>query len=214
MADQFDDSQDEFEAAEDRIRSIREGGGAEDEGLGAAEAGGSRADRLRDSIDDEPQPRGGAPARRTTTNRGRQAVIVIGGLVAIGILIVLIIFLASSLFGEGGGLPFLATATPTPTATSVPTATPTPTSTPTPTREAPSDLALPPLSCIFSSEAGGCFDYCQNPDNQAECASARDFIEAQNADADYWFECVAPGPGPNEGNPNECLKEAWREANP
>ncbi len=220
---------DERDAAEDRLRRIREGGGAEptpqpgrsvvpaDEGLGEPEELDrlrSRADAVRERIAAEPEPRArprgastGAPA-----GRGRQGLLIIGGVVLIGIIVVLLIVLISALSGGGGmALPFGATRTPTPTPT--PTATPTPiaTETPTPTVPAP-NLALPPLTCIFQSGVG-CYDYCQNAENAAECQSAKDFVRAQDADPDLWLNCIASGPGANSGNPQACLEEAWRSLN-
>jgi hypothetical protein len=151
----------------------------------------------------------GVPA----SNRGRQAILVIGGVVAIGVVIVLVLFLISTMSAGGGiSLPFLATATATPTATSTATPVPTETPTATPTKEAPA-LALPPLTCIFQSGAG-CFDYCQQPENEGECNSARDFVTAQGADPAIWLNCIASGPGPNTGNPQKCLEDAWRTNNP
>jgi hypothetical protein len=217
---EFYGGDEEREAAEDRIRRIREGGGATpepapsyDDGLGesgAAARARARVDKTRDAIgvgESQPVARS-REGQKKTGGRGRQAVVVIGGIVAIGVLIVLIIFMIGSLRG-GGGLPFGATKTPTPTATPDSTATPLPTETPTPTREAPSTLALPPLTCIFQS-GEGCYDYCADSANQSECDSARDFVRAQGADPEFWLECIAPGPGPNEGNPQQCLEDAWR----
>jgi hypothetical protein len=82
----------------------------------------------------------------------------------------------------------------------------------TPTRVAPS-LNLPPLTCIFQS-GPGCFDYCADPANQSECQAAYDFVEAQGADSALWISCIAPASGPNVGNPQDCLEQAWRSRNP
>jgi hypothetical protein len=141
------------------------------------------------------------------------ALTMIGGLVAVGILIVVVLVLVAGMVSGGGiGIPLFATRTPTPTATPLATDTPTPTLTLTPTRTAP-NLALPPLTCIFQSGTG-CFDYCQEPANLNECNSARDFVRAQGADPEAWFRCLSPGPGPNQGNPQDCLRQAWYAANP
>jgi hypothetical protein len=87
-----------------------------------------------------------------------------------------------------------------------------PTETPTPTRIAPV-LNLPPLTCIFQSGMG-CYDYCNDSANNAECQAAWDFVEAQEADPDVFFQCLGTQPGPNTGDAEECLKEAWRADNP
>jgi len=228
--DQYYEPGDEQESAEDRIRRIREGGGTqpqpepvyeEEPVVSAGRA--SRADELRQEISGGRGSRAAAASSRATTssrasssggNRSRQALLVIGGVVAIGVIVVLVIVLISALGGGGGGisLPFGATDTPTPTATSTSTPMPTETPTATPTKEAP-PLALPPLTCIFQSGVG-CYDYCQAPENAGECNSARDFVTAQGADAEAWLQCIASGPGPNVGNPQKCLEEAWRIANP
>jgi hypothetical protein len=142
--------------------------------------------------------------------RGTQALIVIGGIVALGVVVVLILFIAAPLLTGGGGagvqLPWVPTSTPTPTPT------PLPTPTPTPTKVAPA-LALPPLTCIFQSGTG-CFDYCANAANTAECNSAKDFVRAQGADPDVWLKCIAAVSGPNTGDPQKCLEDAWRASNP
>ncbi len=226
-------SDDERDAAEERIRRIRGGQEPEQEPVPP-----SRDPRYDDPLDDEPPVisrareraraareaiarQGGAdepPVQHSRVTSGvpvspvpqpaersRQAFLIIGGLVVLGVLIVIFLVVFSS-FMPGGGLlaPPVPTATPSPT----PTETPTPTPEPTPTVPAP-NLSLPPLTCIFQSGVG-CFDYCQNPDNQSECESARSFIRAQGANPDVFFQCIAPGPGPNQGNAQDCLEEAWR----
>lgn len=227
--DEYYDSEEERKAAEDRIRRIREGGaepapepsstfgqGYERAELDAVERARARARAARDALDYEPAPRvrpSAQPAGRAPAapGRGQQALLIIGGVVAAGIVIVVVLLIISMLAG-GGALPFVATRTPTPTATPTETPTPIATETPTPTRPAP-NLALPPLTCIFQSGVS-CYEYCQDPGNQAECQSARQFVAAQNADPDVWLSCIAPGPGPNVGNPQACLEEAWRALNP
>jgi len=228
----YNDAETERREAEERIRRIREGGqpapagggpaagGYEEEGLGEAESEAlkrarDRARSLRTELEGEKTP---SPARAPVPHRGgmgrtSQAFIVIGGVVAVGVVIVVIIALLASVSGGGGiALPFFSTATPTATATPTETPTPPATETPTPTKVAP-NLALPPLTCIFQSGIG-CYDYCQNPANAAECQSAKAFVQAQNADPDFWLNCIAPGPGPNVGNPQRCLEDAWRKLNP
>lgn len=230
-------SDDERDAAEDRIRRIRgQGQGQEpepappprdpyydeplDDDPPAISRARERARAAREALarqgglDEPPAP----PSRVTGTvpvppaapvpreaARSRQAFLIIGGLVVLGVLIVVFLAILSS-FMPGGGIfgPPVPTVTPSPT----PTETPTPTPEPTPTVPAP-NLSLPPLTCIFQSGVG-CFDYCQNPDNQSECESARSFIRAQGANPDVFFQCIAPGPGPNQGNAQDCLEEAWR----
>lgn len=224
--DQFQNSEEEREAAQDRIDRIRGGGSpppAAGRGLGAeADAFGDlegdaisrvreRSRAARAALEDIE-----APSRaRTPAGRGARGAAMIAGIVVIGVVVIVVIILAAKLVGGGGGglsLPFLATDTPTPTVTPTPTETALPTETATPTKEAPA-LALPPLTCIFQS-GEGCYDYCQNPDNAGECDSAKEFIRAQGADPDVWLECLAPGPGPNQGNPQQCLEDAWRANNP
>jgi hypothetical protein len=220
---EFNGGEDEREAAEDRIRRIREGGSAApepassyDDGLGESDAvirARARAQAAREALTaDERSVTGSREGQKKSGGRGRQAVVVIGGIVAIGVLIVLIVLMIRGLTG-GGGLTFGATKTPTPTATPDSTATPLPTETPTPTKKAPSTLALPPLTCIFQS-GQGCFDYCADAANTTECNSASDFVRAQGADPEFWLDCIAPGPGANVGNPQVCLEDAWRELNP
>lgn len=213
-----EEGEDERAAAEDRIRRIRDGGavgGAEPAAdLGEPEVANevrSRARATRRALGLDESDGEASQSSRTTqasggTGRAGQGVIVIGGLVVIGVIIVLMILAVSALTGRGSVLT-PATETPIPTATVPPTETP-----PAATQAAPS-LALPPLTCIFQSNVG-CYDYCQATENADECQSARDFIEAQNADPDAWFECLAPGPGPNVGNPQACLEEAWHARNP
>jgi len=219
----------EEETPEERIRRIREGGSAqppsqpepaieEDPILSSGRA--SRSEQLRQELTGRGSQSAASQsgsrissASTAPSNRGRQAIIVIGGVVAVGVLIVLVLFLISAMSGGGGvSIPFLATATATPTATNTATPLPTETPTATPTKEAPA-LALPPLTCIFQSGVG-CFDYCQQPANEGECNSARDFVTAQGADPFVWLDCIASGPGPNTGNPQKCLEDAWRANNP
>ncbi len=219
MSDYYD-SDDEMDAAADRIARIRGGGSA-----GSPDAGGgsfdevdsdalsrarSRARTARQVLgEDEPEPRGRASTGGGS--RSRQAIIIIGGVVGVGVILVLVLLLVSTL-GGGGGLHLFATATPTPTYTPTPTETPIPTETPTPTKPAPA-LPLPPLTCIFQS-GSGCFDYCNDPANTGECNGARDFVQALSADPDVFFQCLGTQPGANTGNAQECLEDAWRAANP
>lgn len=131
------------------------------------------------------------------------AFLLIGGLVVFGLamVILLMLFRGGSL---GSILPFGATATPTmtptPTFTPTPTLTPTPSATPTP--EVPF-LPLPPLACAYT--AVDCQVYCQDAANVEECADSRAFVEAQDADFDYWLTCMAEGT-----DPQTCMEEAWR----
>lgn len=230
--DPYNDAETERREAEERIRRIREdgqpapagggpaAGGYEEGGMGDVESEAlararARARSLGARLEEEkaPSPARAAVPRRGGIGRASQAFIVIGGVVAVGVVIVAIIALLASVSGDGGiVLPFLSTATPTATATPTETPTPPATETPTPTKVAP-NLALPPLTCIFQSGIG-CYDYCQDAANAAECQSAKAFVQAQNADPDFWLNCIAPGPGPNVGNPQRCLEDAWRKLNP
>ncbi len=155
---------------------------------------------------------GGVKARQDDTSSGRsnQALFIIGGVVLVGILVVALIFALSQLNGGSGGpiIAFGPSATPTATATETPTPTPTATATPTPTLVAPASLDLPPLTCLFTGT--DCNQYCANSSNTSECNQARDFIEAQDADPDFWFACLADEAGPNSGNDYACLQDAWR----
>lgn len=210
---------DEQEAAQDRIDRIRSGGTRapepEPRGRGRVsddyepprEEPRARPERRRRSEDlDMPEP-------QLSPTQGQKAVLLIGGVVLLGILAVIVIILLSGGFGDLGlDLPLGATDTPTPTNT--PTATPEPTATITPSpTPPPPDLAIPPLTCIFQSGTG-CFDYCNDTANQAECTGAANFLQAQGVDSDVFFECLSPGPGANQGNPQECLREGWYAANP
>lgn len=237
-----DMSEDERRAAEERIRRIREGGdqaastgssratrpGLDDSTESLSQAR-SRVQAARESLEvAEKRVRGGGrgSSQRPRSSvsagaRSRQGMLVIGGVVVIGILIVVIIIMLSALFG-GGSLPGAA-ATPAPTATVPPTQTPLPTEGAAPTTDpaAPTgsstggglELALPPLACLHQ-EGASCYEYCQDPANQPDCDSARQFVRAQNADPDVWFNCVAPEPGPNAGDPEQCLEQAWQANNP
>lgn len=226
---EYYDSEQEAADARDRINRILRGGaggGADqpapldsEDPLGDSEALARARAKLRPSrADIGAQEASEQPVVRSRVSTGRapvrsqQALIVIGGVVAAGVLLVVILLIAAPLLrGEGISLPFFGTATPTPTITPTPTATPT--ITPTATKSAPSTLSLPNLTCIYQSGTG-CFDYCADTANDAECKAARDFIGAQGANADVWFKCVSPGTGPNVGNPLECLRDAWRANNP
>ncbi len=227
MSDNFS-SDEERRLAEERIEQIRRGGGqvppagrasagydesaedVESEALARARAR-ARATLGYDEPAKAPAARARAPEARA--GRGNQAIIVIGGVVLLGVLIVVVLFLVSNMSGGTlGGLFNPATPTATPTVTFTPSPTETPTPTATATRVAPR-LDLPNLTCIYQSGVG-CYDYCQNPDNAAECQAARAQIQQQGANPDVWFQCMAPGPGPNVGRPLECLEQAWRAANP
>jgi hypothetical protein len=231
-----DMSEEERRAAEERIRRIREGGqppagrssGAAEPGLDdssdALSEARSRVQAARESLEvaeRRASGKGRASRQRAQPSvavggRGQQGILVIGGVVVIGILIVVIIIMLSTLLG-GGGSPLAATATPEPSATVPATATtaaPTDSSLPTgsSTGGGP-ELALPPLACLYQ-EGVGCFDYCQDAAHEVDCDSARQFVRAQNADPDVWLNCVASEPGPNTGDPQQCLEEAWQANNP
>jgi hypothetical protein len=156
---------------------------------------------MGEDVSAEPQP-----SRRTSS--GPNPLVIIGGVVGAGLIIVLLIVLASWFFNPNAANPLVpATETPTPTAT--PTETPVPpTPTPSPTPEPP-DLEVPNLECIFNRNVGGCFDYCNDPANADQCQGARNFIDAQGADPDVFFQCLSPSSGANVGNAQQCLDEAW-----
>ncbi len=215
-----DDSEEEAAEAQDRIDRILGGGGTA--GAGSQSGGYTTGDPLggddplanrqfrsrtaRATLDQDQYADRPARARgRQPAASGRRAILVMGGILGVGVLVVLVILVVSAL-SQGGGvsLPFFPTNTPTPTMT------PTPTLTPTPTKVAP-NLQLPQLTCIFTSE--GCLNYCKDPANAAECQGAKDFVKAQGAEPDVWFQCIAPASGPG-GDPKKCLEDAWRANNP
>ena len=213
-----DDEQEEAQSRIDRIR----GGGTQ-----APEPAPEPRGRVDDNYErEEPRRRPQRERRRNdetppepqlTRSQGQQAVLLIGGVVLLGLLaVVVIVLLAGGLGGSGGGgginLPFGATDTPTPTPTFTPSPTPTEAPTPTPTPPPP-DLALPPLTCLFQSGVG-CFDYCNDAANAAECTAASEFLQAQSVDPTVFFDCLSPGPGANQGNPQQCLADGWYAANP
>lgn len=219
-SNQYDDSEEEAQEAQDRINQILGGGSGTDSQQGYEEdpLGGtprvqlrSRAARSALGVDDRQQ--GQMPSRqgsggRAPAGRARQALVVIGGIVALGVLVVAAIFGVAMLNSRGGSiaLPFFPTATPTFTPTPLPTSTPTPTATVPP-------LQLPNLTCLVQTTTG-CLDYCQTLDNLKECDQARSQVEAQGADFTVFLKCVAPAPGPNTGNPQKCLEDAYRARHP
>lgn len=225
-------SEDEQEAAKRRIDDILGGGQAPAEPSGRAyedalddvesdavsrARGRASSARARLGMEEpaveERVPRAGRVRPAPGASTGRRAIMIIGGVVGAGIVLLIIILLvAQALGGQGITLPGFATATPTFTPTPPATETPTPTATFTPTRPAP-ELQLPPLTCIFQSGTG-CTDYCNQAENTSECNAAREFIRAQGADPEAFFRCLSPGTGPNQGNPQDCLRQAWYARNP
>lgn len=217
MSDYQDDPQAERDAAEERLARIRGGGAAqppepEPEETHTVQSRAYQRGETReaDYVDADDAEVVAAPGVM-----GRGPLALIGCLVLILLLIGGVLFALNSGALRSTSLPFFptptATLTPTPTPTPTPTVTPTPS--PTPTPEVPF-LALPPLDCAYGDIGVGCFDYCADPANAEECTDALDFVSAQDADAEYWLNCIAPGPGPNVGNPQVCLEEAWRLLNP
>jgi hypothetical protein len=207
MSDQYSNPEEEREAAEDRIRRIREGGEHPPEPQ--PQRGRARLDD--DYIDDEPlRPRADpvrAARRAEDQFERRRALGLMGAMVGVVLIVVLLLVILWAVFTPGGlSLPFLATETPTPTpvptATPTPTLTPTPTVTPTPTLPV---LSVPSLECAFDPSVS-CIDYCAEAANADACAEARAVIAGQGADADYWFECVSS----STGDPRICMEEAWR----
>jgi hypothetical protein len=225
MSDQYNNPDDELDAADRRIDQILKSGGTaqpsrpaqqptpadqyESEDAIARARGRVNATRQQLGIGDASQARrrmSGAPSL-TGSGRNTQALMLIGGLVGAGVIVVLIIILAANALKGGGiNLPGFATDTPTPTIT------PTPAPTATPTKIAPS-LNLPPLTCIFQSGTG-CSDYCAEPSHLTECNTARTFLEAQGVDSNVFFNCLSPSSGPNTGNPVECIRQGWYAKNP
>lgn len=209
------DSEDEAAAAQDRISRIVGGGAAsggqasgQGEELGESEALRRMRERRGGMAQGGDVPRASRASGARPAVKSQQAFLVIGGVVIIGILILLLLLVVLPSLSGGGAtinLPFVPTATFTPSAT--PTLTPTATSTVPP-------LSLPNLTCIFQGSVGGCLDYCQNLANDAECDAARDVLERQGIDFDVWLHCVAPASGPNVGNPQTCLEDAWRQSHP
>lgn len=195
----------EADAAQNRIESIRGGSGAANQPPPPPQQRARVEPPARGRVSTSSSAVSGAAD--TGMNRNR-ALIMIGGLVGVGILIVIVIVLLSSMSG-GGGLPFLATDTPTPTltptATATPTVTPTPTATPT-----PPNFTIPGLSCLFDNSVT-CFDYCNQTVNTSECNAAKEAMSRQGIDANAWWQCVAPGPGV-EGNALECARKVWYAA--
>jgi hypothetical protein len=210
MSDQYSNNpDDEREAAEDRIRRIRDGGGEAPPEPEPQPRGRARLDD--DYVEDEPiRPRADAvrSARRAEDEvERRRAFGLVGAMVGVVLVVALLLVILWAVFTPGGlSLPIFATATPTPTpiptATPTPTPTPTPTVTPTPTLPV---LSVPSLECAFDPSIS-CADYCAEPANVDICEEARAVIIEQNADADYWFECVSSG----TGEPRTCMEEAWR----
>jgi hypothetical protein len=224
---------DEASEAEDRIDRIRKGKG-QGQGSQSVDSGGvfddyesdqvaqsrSRVERVRQVLGDSPDASSGklrrsqrAGAQQSSGSGMSPAMLFVVGLLAIVALLIVILLVASA-SGGGFSLPSIFppadTPTPTPTVTPSPTATAEPTA--TPTQQVPQNLGLPPLECLYTGP--GCYDYCQDPANQTDCSGAREFLIRERVDPDTWFNCVASGPGANVGNPQECLAEAWRVANP
>jgi hypothetical protein len=223
----YDDSEDEAAEAQNRIDQILGGGGAQnapqqpqpadtytDDPLGGAPRVELRSRAARSALGLD-QPEANQPRQRQSQGgrspapRAQQAIMVVGGIVVLGIVVVAAIFLLANAAKPGGSpiaIPFLSTATSTPTNTP----TPTPTATPTPTVP---PLQLPNLTCLVTSTTG-CLDYCQNIDNLKECDQARDAVETQGADFTAFLKCLEPASGPNTGNPQTCLEDAYRAKHP
>lgn len=214
MSDYQDDPQAERDAADERLERILGGAPPEPEPVEAHSVQ-SRAYLRGETADPATVDADEAEVFAAPGLAGRGPLALIGCLALVLIAIGAVLFALSSGMLRAGNLPFLPTATatltPTPTPTATPTVTPTPS--PTPTPEVPF-LALPPLACAYTTQGIGCFEYCSDPANAEECSEARDFVSAQDADAEYWLNCISPGPGPNVGNPQVCLEEAWRLLNP
>jgi hypothetical protein len=210
---------DEASEAQDRIDRIRRGGKPQvDDSFDNERVveSRSRIQRVRETLE---EAESGA-SRGRSAQPGEQpsagispAYLFVAGLLGIIALLIVILLIASASSGNPI-LPslFQPAETETPTPTITPSPAPTETPSPSPTVDIPRNLGLPPLECLYSGP--GCYDFCQDPSNRVECDSAREFLSRQRIDPDTWFNCVAPGPGANVGNPQKCLEEAWRAANP
>lgn len=203
MSDPYSYSDDEREAAEDRIRRIREGGG---EPPAQPQQGRARLDDYDEPIRPRADPVRSVQRVEDQVER-RRAFGLIGAMVGVILVVGLLLVVLWVIFTPGGlSLPIFATETPTPTpiptATPTPTPSPTPTVTPTPTLPV---LSVPSLECAFDASIS-CLDYCAEPANADACEEARAVIIRQNADADFWFECVSS----STGDPRTCMEEAWR----
>lgn len=216
MSDEFYEpgSDEEREAAEERIRRIRGG----DSGTSQQPEPIERGDSLDDVVQSRAHPSKAAERwederfrrqERVERRRALNLVWVLLGLVGVVAILLALVWLWINP-AAGFSLPFMATATPTytptPTVTPTPTLTPTPSATPTP--EIPF-LPLPPLTCAFQAGTS-CATYCADAANTEECTQARDFVTAEDADAEYWLSCVDEA----GKDPQTCMEEAWLQANP
>lgn len=230
MSNHYLNPDEEQDEAQRRIDDIRRGGGAapippkrvdiepldDDYEIDAVQRARSRAQQTRARLglaDDgapEDSKRRMAPSRGGIPRPTQQALIWIGGLVGVGLLIVVLIIITAQMLGRGGNVtvPGLATEE-TPAVTDTPAVTST---TAAPTRVVP-QLFLPSLNCIFQA-GGGCSDYCSQPANVSTCAGAKSFVEQQGVSWEFWLNCVSPGPGPNTGDPQQCMRDGWLANNP
>jgi hypothetical protein len=133
----------------------------------------------------------------------------IGGLVGVGILIVIIIVVTARALGRATNVTVPGLSTETPAVTGSPALTSTSAA---PTRTVP-QLFLPSLNCIFQA-GGGCSDFCAQPANASTCEGAKTFVEQQGVKWDFWLACVSPAPGPNTGDPQQCMRDGWLANNP
>jgi hypothetical protein len=219
----YDDGEEEAAEAQNRIDQILGGGGAgqqspqqqpqqdasyTDDPLGGPPRVELRSRAARSALGyDQPQAAQGRqrPRQSGPAPRAQQAILVVGGILALGVVVVVVIVLLASALKPGAApiaLPFVSTATPTPTETPTPTVTPTPEPTIPP-------LQLPNLTCLVQSQTG-CLDYCQNTDNLTECAQAKAVVENEGGDFTAFLKCLEPVTGANTGNPQTCLENAYR----
>ena len=219
----YDDGEEEAAEAQNRIDRILGGGGASqpqnpqqpqqdgsysDDPLGGAPRVELHSRAARSALGYD-QPQGGQQSRQgqdKPSPRAQQAIMIVGGILVLGVVVVVVIILLASALKPGAApivLPFISTATPTPTDTPTPTVTPTPEPTLPP-------LSLPNLTCLVQSQTG-CLDYCQNVSNLQECDAARNTVETiDHADFTAFLKCLEPTTGPNTGNPQTCLENAYR----
>lgn len=228
MSDEYLNPDDEQDEAQRRIDQIMRGGGAaplppnrveiepvaDDYETDAVLRARGRAQETRARLGLATDGSSDVSRRASSTIGGlprptQQALIWIGGLVGVGILIVVIIVVTARALGRGNNvnLPGLSTSTPAGTETLAVTST-----TAAPTRAVP-QLFLPSLNCIFQA-GGGCSDYCAQPANVSVCDGAKTFVEQQGVKWDFWLSCVSPGPGPNTGDPQQCMRDGWLANNP
>ena len=229
MSDQYLNPDDEQDEAQRRIDNIIHGGGTapltpsrvdvepieDDYETDAVQRARGRAQetRARLGLATDGESRASTGRRMTRSEGGiarptQQALLWIGGLVGVGILIVIIIVVTAQALGRSNNVDLPGAATD-PAITQTPAVTNTSAA---PTRAVP-QLFLPSLNCIFQA-GGGCSDFCAQPANVSTCEGAKTFVEQQGVKWDFWLKCVSPAPGPNTGDPQQCMRDGWLANNP